>query len=70
MDERALYDLACVELRCPRCGGRTRQIDKDTTSGRDMREYGCEACGWNHVFDLGEALWKTMSDAKSRASGE
>ncbi|MFZ1962684.1 MAG: hypothetical protein WAU78_04310 [Roseiarcus sp.] len=70
MDEQALYDLACVERRCPRCDGRTRQIDKDTSSGREMREYGCEACGWNHGFDLGVALWKMMSDAKNRAPGE
>jgi len=64
MDEQALYDLACVERQCPKCGGRTRLIDKDTMSGRDMREYGCRSCGWTHVFDLGVALWKLMSNAK------
>jgi hypothetical protein len=63
MDELALYDMVCLERRCPTCGGRTRFVGKDTMSGRDRREYGGDACGWNHVFDVGAALWALMSDA-------
>ena len=63
MDENALYQMACIEGRCPRCGGRTRMTEKDTMSGRDMREYGCDACGWTHVFEFGVALWQRLSDA-------
>lgn len=63
MDEQALYQMAWVEGRCPKCSGPTRRIDKDTASGRDMREYECKACGWNHVFDFGVALRKLVSGA-------
>ena len=31
-------------------------------SGRDIREYGCDACGSRHAFDDGPALWALMSD--------
>jgi hypothetical protein len=70
VDEESLYQLACVERRCPKCSGRTRLVDKDTSSGRDIREYGCQACGWSHVFDVGVALWKIMSDAKNDEPGD
>ncbi len=70
MEEQALYKSVCVEGRCPKCGGRTRQIGKDTMSGSDLREYGCSVCGWNHVFDFGVALWKRISDAKNDPAGE
>ncbi len=66
MEEQALYQMASIEGRCPKCGGPTRRINKDTLSGRDMREYECKACGWNRVFDFGVALWKLMSDANRR----
>ncbi len=61
-DESELYQTAAVERRCPHCGGRTRLVEKDTSSGRDIREYGCDACGWRHAFDDGPALWALMSD--------
>jgi predicted RNA-binding Zn-ribbon protein involved in translation (DUF1610 family) len=70
MDEQALYQLACVEGRCPKCNGPTRRINKDTMSGHDLREYECKACGWNHVFDFGVALWKIMSDAGNSEPGD
>ena len=63
MTEQELYDQACVEMRCPECGAPTKLIDRTTMSGNDMRQYGCTACSWTHVFDLGPALWKIMSDA-------
>ena len=61
MDEQRLYQMAAVERRCPQCGGRARLIEKDASCGRDMREYGCEACGWSRAFDVGPALWTLMS---------
>ena len=61
-DESELYQAAAVERRCPQCGGRTRLVEKDTPSGRDMREYGSDACGWSRAFDFGPALWALMSD--------
>jgi len=61
MDEEALCQTAAVERRCPQCGGRTRMIEKDASSGRDIREYGCDACGWSRAFDVGPALWTLMS---------
>jgi rubredoxin len=65
MDEETLYQRACIEGRCPECGGKTRRTDKDTSSGRDMREYSCVSCNWSHTFDVGEALWKILSDGKN-----
>lgn len=56
--------MVCVDHRCPECGGETVQIDRDTFSGRDMREFECKQCRWNAVFEFGPALWKVISDAK------
>jgi len=71
MDERALYETACVNHRCPKCGGSVRQVNKDTFSGREMREFECKACGWNHAFDTGPALWTLMSrSADDEAGGD
>jgi predicted RNA-binding Zn-ribbon protein involved in translation (DUF1610 family) len=67
MDEKELYDLVCVKGRCPECNGETRQIEKETFSGREMREYQCQGCGWRHIFDLGPALWAILSDANNEA---
>ena len=64
MEEEALYKMVCIEYRCPKCNGETHQIEKDTFSGREMREYQCKTCRWTHIFDCGPALWKIMSDAK------
>jgi rubredoxin len=70
MEREALFKMVCVDHRCPQCGGKTRQVDKDTSSGSDMREFECEACHWNTVFEFGPALWKVMSDAKNEPRGE
>jgi hypothetical protein len=61
MDEQELYNRAVGEGLCPRCGSATRQIEKDTSSGREIREFGCTKCDWSHIFDCGPALWKLMS---------
>lgn len=64
MDERELHELVAVKNRCPQCNGETQQTEKDTSSGREIREYQCQACGWSHFFDGGAALWKILSDAR------
>jgi hypothetical protein len=48
---------------CPRCGGPIQFLDKDTSTGRDVVTYGCEACPWNESFDLGIAMWRALSDS-------
>jgi hypothetical protein len=65
MDEKTLYELVCVNNRCPECNGVTRQIEKETFSGQEMREYECQACGWRHIFELGPALWTVFSNANN-----
>ena len=65
MDERELFKLVAVQNRCPQCHGEIRQAEKDTSSGREIREFQCKACGWNHIFDYGPALWKILSDGGS-----
>lgn len=69
MDEKALYDLVCVKKRCPKCNGETRQTEKETFSGQEMREYQCQACGWRHIFELGPALWTVFSNANNDEPG-
>jgi hypothetical protein len=70
MDEKELYEMACVKECCPKCNGKTRQTEKETFSGQEMREYQCRACGWTHVFEHGPALWTVFSNAndESRSS--
>ena len=69
MDEKELYELVAVNHRCPQCNGETHQTDKDTSSGREIRDFQCKACGWSHFFDCGPALWKILSDANKHESG-
>ncbi len=48
---------------CPDCGGSLSFLEKDTSSGREFREYLCDKCG--QVVTLGGdvALWKVLHDA-------
>ncbi len=39
-----------------------RMTDKNTFSGRDIREYKCDACGHDDWEDRGKALWQILSD--------
>lgn len=48
---------------CPDCGGELRFEEKDSSSGRDMREYRCVKCGRSVVEDRGVALWQLLHDA-------
>jgi hypothetical protein len=39
-----------------------RMTDKNTFSGRDIREYKCDQCGYEDWEDRGTALWQILSD--------
>jgi hypothetical protein len=38
------------------------QTEKDTSSGRDIREYKCSRCGHSDWEDRGRALWQILHD--------
>jgi len=50
--------------RCPDCGGDLKFVDKNTFSGRDIREYCCVKCGKEVVEDRGVALWQVLHDTR------
>jgi DNA-directed RNA polymerase subunit RPC12/RpoP len=47
---------------CPHCGGELKFEDKNTFTGRDMREYRCVSCGKSVIEDRGVALWQVLHD--------
>lgn len=47
---------------CTKCGQPMRMTDKNTFTGRDIREYKCDACGHEDWEDRGTALWQILSD--------
>ncbi len=49
-----------VHRCCPKCGGQL-SMDKLTSSGREIRDYDCLACGWGESEDCGPAMWTMMS---------
>lgn len=53
---------------CPNCGGPIQLWDKDTSTGQDVRTYGCDACKWSESFTEGVALWKVISDANEESA--
>ena len=50
---------------CAECGETMRMTEKDTSSGRDIREYLCPGCGHSDWEDNGVALWKILSDDRN-----
>jgi hypothetical protein len=44
--------------------------EKDTSSGRDIREYKCTKCGYSDWEDRGTAMWKLLSDAREEAEAK
>ena len=45
--------------------------DKNTFTGREMREYRCQSCGHQVIEDCGVALWQVLHDAnEARAEAE
>jgi ribosomal protein S27AE len=49
-------------MDCAKCGEPMRMTDKNTFSGRDIREYKCDQCGYEDWEDRGTALWQILSD--------
>ena len=52
---------------CPKCGGELYLEDKNTFSGRDIREYACRSCGHTDWEVQGPALWKILHDDREEA---
>jgi hypothetical protein len=46
------------------------QVDKDTSSGREIRAYECPKCGHSAWEDRGKALWQILSDARESDEAE
>jgi hypothetical protein len=44
-----------------------RMTEKDTSSGRDIREYLCDGCGHSDWEERGPALWKILHDDREEA---
>jgi predicted nucleic acid-binding Zn-ribbon protein len=57
-------------MTCTKCGAVMDQIDKNTMSGRVIREYECRKCGNTDWADEGIALWKVMHDAREEDKAE
>jgi len=49
-------------MNCAKCGELMRMTDKNTFTGRDIREYKCNGCGHEDWEDRGTALWQILSD--------
>ena len=47
---------------CAKCSEEMRMTEKDTSSGRDIREYACDGCGHADWEVQGPALWQILSD--------
>ena len=54
-------------MNCAQCGEAMRMVEKDTSSGRDIREYVCPGCGYSDWEDTGPALWQILSDFREKA---
>lgn len=52
---------------CSECGAEMDQTDKNTFTGREIREYACAACGHTDWEDCGVALWQALHDANEAA---
>ena len=55
-------------MQCKKCGAEMVMTEKDTSSGRDMREYTCRQCGHSDWEEYGTALWKILSDDREEAA--
>ena len=64
MDQHEWYKTTYLQRRCPECGKAVEWLDKDTSSGRDIRFFKCSACSWSDFVDVGIALWKALSEGK------
>ena len=55
---------------CTKCGALMYQTDKNTMTGRVIREYLCRNCGHTDWKDDGVALWKVLHDAREEEEAE
>lgn len=55
---------------CTQCGERMDQTDKNTFTGRVIREYLCPKCGHSDWEDEGVALWQVLHDAREEDEAE
>jgi hypothetical protein len=55
---------------CVKCGEEMRMTEKDTSSGRDIREYLCPGCGYSDWEVHGTALWQILSDDREEFERE
>lgn len=51
---------------CTKCGELMDQTDKNSFSGRVIREYLCRKCGHTDWEDDGVALWQVLHDAREQ----
>jgi hypothetical protein len=51
---------------CTKCGELMDQTDKNSFSGRVIREYLCRKCGHTDWEDDGVALWQVLHDAREK----
>jgi hypothetical protein len=55
---------------CTQCGSLMDQTDKNSFSGRVIREYLCRKCGHTDWEDDGVALWQVLHDAREQDEAE
>ncbi len=55
---------------CSKCGELMDQTDKNTFTGRVIREYRCDKCGHTDWEDEGVALWQVLHDAREKDEAE
>ncbi|MGB0063054.1 MAG: hypothetical protein WBP85_01295 [Terracidiphilus sp.] len=55
---------------CTKCGAQMHQTDKNTMTGRVIREYECGTCGHSDWEDDGVALWQVLHDARVQDEAE
>lgn len=51
---------------CTKCGAEMDQTDKNTFTGRVIREYACRKCGHTDWEDDGVALWQALEDLEEQ----
>ncbi len=54
-------------MKCPDCGNEMDLVDKTTFTGREVRDYYCNACKRSVVEHGDTALWQILSDAREEA---
>ena len=55
---------------CTKCGAQMDQTDKNSFTGRVIREYLCRSCGHTDWEDDGVALWQVLHDAAEQDEAE